>query len=200
MAMPRPEARVAGEGDLDRLTAVLTAAFKTDPLWSWVFPDPTDLEVWWRFCIGSALRYPWVWIAGDFAAVSVWIPPGGIELTEEEEEQVEPLVRELAGPRTPVVMEVLERFEASHPSDRPHYYLSLLGTDPDQRGQGLGMGLLTDNLERIDAEGVPAYLESSNPDNNARYERMGFKRVGEFTTPGGERTVGTMWREAGGAA
>ena len=92
----------------------------------------------------------------------------------------------------------MNRFEAAHPSEQPHYYLSLLGTHPEQRGHGLGMALLAENLERTDAEGLPAYLESSNLANNARYERLGFRQVGEFTTPGGERTVTTMWREVGG--
>jgi ribosomal protein S18 acetylase RimI-like enzyme len=196
--MPQPEARVARGPDLDGLTTLLTDAFEADPLWSWVFPDPDDLAVWWRFYIGSALRYPWVWIAGDYAAASVWIPPGASELTDEEEERVEPLLRDLVDSRTPAVMELLERFETSHPRERPHYYLSLLGTHPEHRGEGLGMGLLSENLERMDAERVPAYLESSNPANNARYERLGFSQVGEFTTPGDERTVATMWREVGG--
>jgi len=43
---------------------------------------------------------------------------------------------------------------------------------------------------------MPAYLESSNPDNDKRYERVGFRRVGEFATPDGSRKVATMWREA----
>ena len=121
--------------------------------------------------------------------------PDGVELTEEEEQRVEPLLRELVGPRAPEVLELVEQFDASHPTDTRHYYLSLLGTHLDYRGQGVGMALLAENLTRMDAEGVPAYLESSNPANDRRYERLGFQRVGEFTTPGGERTVGTMWRE-----
>jgi GNAT superfamily N-acetyltransferase len=64
--------------------------------------------------------------------------PGEIELTEEEEPLVEPLLRDLVGARASAVMELLERFEKSHPRDRPHHYLSLLGTHPDSRGQGLG--------------------------------------------------------------
>ena len=36
------------------------------------------------------------------------------------------------------------------------------------------MGLLAENLQRIDAEGAPAFLESSNPANDHRYERLGF--------------------------
>ena len=193
---PRTPPRVADLADLDDLTRVLTAAFEHDPLWSWVFPRTDDLAAWWRFILRSALRYRSVWILGEFAAVSVWIPPGGSELTEPEESQVEPLLRSLVGTRTPEVLEVLARFDAAHPTDEPHYYLSLLGVDPDYRGQGLGMSLLAENLASLDAEGVPSYLESTNPANDRRYERVGYRRIGEFTTPGGERTVGTMWRAA----
>jgi GNAT superfamily N-acetyltransferase len=194
------EARMAADSDLDGVTATLTAAFATDPLWSWAFPDPRDLAVWWRYCIVSALRYPGVWISGEYAAVSVWIPPNGSELTDEEERGVEPLIRDLIGDRSDDVIELLDRFAASHPRGEPHYYLSLLGTHPDRRGEGLGMALLTENLMRIDAEGIPVFLESSNPANNRRYERLGFRQVGEFTTPDGARTVATMWREVGAGA
>jgi GNAT superfamily N-acetyltransferase len=191
------EPRAATASDLDGVTATLTAAFATDPLWSWAFPDSADLAVWWRYFIASALRYPWVWISGDYAAAAVWIPPNGIELTAEEEEGVKTLIRDLIGLRCDDVMELLDRFEASHPREAPHYYLSLLGTHPDRRGEGLGMALLADNLRRTDAEGIPTFLESSNPANNASYERLGFRQVGEFTTPDGARTVATMWREVG---
>jgi GNAT superfamily N-acetyltransferase len=92
---------------------------------------------------------------------------------------------------------LLDRFEASHPREEAHYYLSLLGTDPDRRGEGLGKALLIQNLKLMDAEGIPAFLESSNPANNARYEQLGFRQLGEFTTPDGARTVATMWRDVG---
>jgi GNAT superfamily N-acetyltransferase len=186
---------VAIRADLEAVTRTLWLAFRDDPLWRWAFPDHAQLEPWWRLLIGSAFRYPWVWVAGDYSTAAVWIPPDGSELTDEEEERVEPLVEELAGDRAPAVMQLIERFADSHPQERPHYYLSLLGTHPDSRGQGLGMALLRDNLDRIDAEGMPAYLESSNPANDERYERLGFTAVGEFSTPDGTHSVTTMWRE-----
>ena len=188
-------ARVATDSDLEGVTKTLWLAFRDDPLWSWAFPEREKLEPWWHFMIESALRYPWVWVADEYSAASVWIPPGETELTAEEEERVEPVLEDLVGHRASAVMELLERFEESHPRDRPHYYLSLLGTHPDRRGQGLGMALLADNLARIDEEGVPAYLESSNPDNDRRYKRLGFTRTGEFSTPDGRHRVATMWRE-----
>ena len=57
------------------------------------------------------------------------------------------------------------------------------------------MALLADCLEQFDREGVPTYLESSNPANDARYGQVGYRRVGSFTTPDGAHSVATMWRE-----
>lgn len=191
------EVRIASVADLDAVTATLTAAFEDDPLWGWAFPKRDDLAAWWRFLIASALRYPWVWVVEDYAAAAVWIPPGGVEVTPEEEARVEPLIGELCGERAPEVLTLLDRFESNHPQERPHYYLSLLGTDPKHRGRGVGMALLADNLRKIDAEGRPAYLESSNPANDHRYERQGFRQIGEFSRPDEGLAVATMWREPG---
>jgi len=158
-------------------------------------PEPGTLEPFWRFFIESALRYRWVWVSGDYAAAAVWIPPGESELTAEDDEHVEPLLRRLIGDRAPDVLALLERFEEAHPRERPHYYLSLLGTHPDHRGYGKGVALLAANLAQSDEAGIPAYLESTNPVNDQRYERLGFVQVGEFAAPHGGPAVACMWRD-----
>jgi GNAT superfamily N-acetyltransferase len=188
------EVRLATERDVDGITATLTAAFDADPLWRWAFPREGLADLW-GLLIRSALRYSWVWVADEYAAASVWIPPGGVELTEDEEASLGPMLEGSVGSSPADVLEVFERLSATHPAEPPHYYLSLLGTHPDHRGKGLGMALLADNLARIDSEGMPAYLESSNPENDPRYERLGFVRVGEFKRPDGRLTCSTMWRE-----
>jgi GNAT superfamily N-acetyltransferase len=128
-------------------------------------------------------------------AVSVWIPPGGSEIAEEDEARLEPLLEELVGARAGELMELFVRVETAHPRGEPHYYLSLLATYPGHTGKGIGMALLVENLARIDTEAMPAYLESSNPANNHRYERHGFRKIGEFYPPGGNIPVTTMWRD-----
>jgi GNAT superfamily N-acetyltransferase len=126
--------------------------------------------------------------------VAVWTPPGVPELTHEAEARIPALLDELLGARAPLVLQGLLQFEAAHPRDEPHYYLGFVATHDDHRGQGIGERLLAQNLELIDAEHMPAYLESSNPKNLARYERLGFRPRAEFEfTPGGP-TVTTMWR------
>jgi len=193
---PILSAKSAGPGDAEHVVDVIASAFGSDPTWSWAFPDPAARRRWWQFCIGGALRYPWVLHTAGFEAVSVWIPPGGTEFPAEDEARVPGLLSELVASRDSDVAELLRRFGDAHPRHEPHYYLSLLGVADEQRGRGLGMALLRENLERIDADGMPAYLESSNPRNNPRYEVLGFVTVVSFRAPGGGPVVTGMWRSA----
>ena len=78
----------------------------------------------------------------------------------------------------------LERMEKRHPQDRSHWYLFILGTEPAAQGQGLGSALLAQMLARVDADGMPAYLESSSERNLALYGRHGFEVTGEVVDPG----------------
>ncbi len=186
--------------DADRVTDLFALAFHDDPIWSWAFPDPDQrmdqLRSLWALLLHSALPYGWVWMTDDGGAASLWIPPGEPELSDADEARLEPLVRELVGSHADEVLALFERFDANHPRREPHFYLSLLGTHPDHRGQGKGMRLLAANLASIDELRLPAYLESSNRANDRLYERAGFVGIGEFATSGDGPTVGCMWRDS----
>jgi GNAT superfamily N-acetyltransferase len=193
-------ARIATEADHDAVVATIAAAFDDDPLWAWMFPDPRQRSrqqaTMFGFYVESALPNSSVLMVDDRASAAVvYTPPGKPELSEEIEAKVEPFVIDELGAEAPARLETLERFEAATPDHTPFYYVSLLGTHPDARGKGLGMGLLDEICARADAEGRPVYLESSNPLNTPRYERRGFRRHTDFWTPGQEHVVTTMWRE-----
>jgi GNAT superfamily N-acetyltransferase len=191
-------ARAATEPEVAAVAQTLASAFFDDPVWGWVFADQSQrhrqLAALWGLFVAGSIEHGWVWTTPAHGAVAVWIPPGCPELTEPYEQQLEPLVEELLGPRSTLLLEVFARFEAAHPQEEPHFYLSLLGTHPDHRGHGIGMRLLAENLARIDHQHVPAYLESSNPVNLSRYETVGFEPYDEFTLPEHGPTVTTMWR------
>jgi GNAT superfamily N-acetyltransferase len=184
------------------MVETITDSFHDDPTWAYAFNDPAarpgQYRRWWRLMIEGSLRYDASWVADGGASTAVWIPPGGTEWSEEQLAQVEPLLHELLGDRAELVIESLAAFDEVHPLDEPHYYLTLLGTRSDRRGEGLGMALLRHCLELIDAEHAPAYLESSNPANDKRYESVGFQRIGGFAMPGGGPWVAAMWRPARG--
>ncbi|MDQ2965566.1 MAG: GNAT family N-acetyltransferase [Chloroflexota bacterium] len=190
--------RRASPEDCQLVTEIITLAFANDPLWSWAMrraDGRTDHQaIFWRLFVEGALRYDSTWLTEGGGATSIWIPPDGTELAPEQEEPLAELVAEFLGPAGDDYLALLARFDGAHPRGEPHYYLTLLGTHPDHRGRGLGMRLLTHDLEVIDAEHLPAYLESSNPANNHRYESVGFERMGEFSYPGNGPIVTTMWR------
>lgn len=196
---PFSAVRVATSNDLDGVVATLTSAFFDDPLWGPAFPDPTHREAQasalWRLFAGSALRYPFTFVTENTESTAVWIPPGGTDLTESESVQFESFLVDLVGEEAANgILVISAQFEEVRPI-QPHYYLSLLATHRDHRGGGFGMGLLRENLERIDALGGAAHLESSNPVNDARYRSVGFERQGEFTAASGH-VITTMWRSA----
>jgi GNAT superfamily N-acetyltransferase len=70
----------------------------------------------------------------------------------------------------------------------------VVATDPDHQGRGLGAQILKPVLETCDREGVPAYLESSNPRNLPFYYRQGWIQTGEIVIPEGP-TLFPMWRQ-----
>ena len=190
-------ARRATLGDIELVTTIIELAFADDPLWSRALGPLSFAQrrPFWRLFAEGTLRYPWTWLLSGGGATSLWIPPGGTEMSAEQEKRMSELAGGL-GSDEDNFHELLRRFDDAHPRTEPHYYLSLLGTHPDHRGRGVGMQLLAHDLALIDEEHCGAYLESSNPTNNGRYASAGFETVGEFSYPGNGPVVTTMWRPA----
>jgi len=193
------DARRAGPDDLDLAADTLALAFSADPAWTWVFDDPArctaQLRSVWGLLLRASVDHGWIWTTPGAGAVTQWVPPGVAELTPDGERAMGRLMDELLGPGVGRATALFERFDAARPRSPDHFYLSLFGTRPEARGQGLGMALLADNLARVDAEGMPVYLESTNPVNLGRYRSVGFVDVDRFALPDGGPVVTTMWRE-----
>lgn len=192
--------RAAAPADVEAVSACLASAFHQDPLWGgWAFPReperPARLAELMRFWVQGALPHGWVRMSENAEAVAVWLPPGAAELSPEEEAAFEAFLARALGARVGELMELFDRFERNHPSGPPHYYLSLWGTHRDSAGKGLGAELIEQCLAQIDAERMPAYLESTNPVNVPRYEALGFAATGQFTAPHGP-AITSMWRAA----
>ncbi len=199
--------RVATEADLPAIGEVLALAFEHDPLWGWAFEDASrerklaSLGKVFGFFAGAALDFGWVRVTDGVEATALWIPPGSPEMSPADEERLPGVIAGACEPAPAArVGELLDAFERNHPHEPPHYYLSLLATHPDHAGKRLGVGLVADCLAEIDAAdpAAPAFLESSNPRNVARYERLGFRPVRTLElTAGLEGTQ--MWRGPGGS-
>jgi len=55
---------------------------------------------------------------------------------------------------------------------------------------------MKEGLRRVDVDRLPAYLESSKPENVPFYERFGFEVIEEVIPTPGCPPMWPMWREA----
>lgn len=74
--------------------------------------------------------------------------------------------------------EAFDALAAHHPVER-HWYLGTLGVDPPHQGRGAGRRLLAAFVERADADGTPAWLETDREANVGFYRQQGFVVTGE---------------------
>jgi GNAT superfamily N-acetyltransferase len=197
------ESRPATPGEIEAVVHCVTLAFASDPVWEPALrraDGRTDHHApYWRLFVEGAMRYGTVRTTPAGEAVSVWLPPGGSELTEAQQADLERLLATALDDAARAAMSSLYgRFEASRAPLPDHYYLSLLATHPDHRGRGIGQALLAADLAVWDAAGVPSYLESTNPGNDHRYARAGFRPIGGFAAVRDGAWVSAMWRDVGG--
>ncbi len=81
-----------------------------------------------------------------------------------------------------------------HPSES-HFYLFVLGAA--EQGRGIGSTAIRPVLDRCDADGLPAYLESSSERNRSFYERLGFQVLWEDRPTSDGPVFRGMWRDPG---
>ena len=114
-------------------------------------------------------------------AVAIWMPPGraitvggmvrcGI-LAVPFRVGLRPFARFMGA------NDVMGKFHKRH-APEPHWYLLIVGVDPELQGRGLGRALVKEGLARADEGNHPCYLETSEERNLVFYERQGFVVVG----------------------
>ena len=192
------EVRVAEKSEQDAVLSTLMLAFGVDPCMRYALTEAeTFIGAFRRLALalgGGAFEHGSAYVGADGACAALWLPPG----VESDGEAIGALVEQLDVPpeKQEVLGQVGEAMGANHPHE-PHWYLAMIGTDPSRQGRGLGSAILKEGLRRCDADGLPAYLESSNPANIPLYERHGFEVMG-LIQPGDFPPLVPMLRPARG--
>lgn len=180
MATPQTEIRKASPDELSEAVTAIVAAFITDPVARFAIPSPRvyleSMPAAVRAFGGASFDHDAAHVTSDFCGAALWLPPG----VHPDSEGLERLFREkVPGDRLDDTLGTFEKMGQSHP-DEPHWYLPMIGVEPNAQGRGLGAALLRFALDRCDRDGALAYLESSNPRNIALYERHGFEAMGRI--------------------
>jgi GNAT superfamily N-acetyltransferase len=195
------QARPAIRADVGALSKTLGRAFFEDPVMRWMLPDAELRRRKLHKLFEALTRHHHlarggVEVAPDGSGIggaALWDPPGGWRQTRLEELRATPSLLMAFGTSLRRGLIADEVMKANHPEE-PHWYLAIIGTDPDVRGMGFGNVLMQSRLDRCDTEHAPAYLESSNPVNVPYYERFGFDVTGEIRLPGSGPSLIPMWR------
>ena len=181
---------------------MLARAFHDDPVFGWMLPgEGSRHRRLGRYFVTElhheSLCHGAVEVAcvdRGIAGAAVWFPPGTWSGTEVS---ALPGYLRAFGRRLLIASRYQSVAVRVHPREHPHWYLAIIGVDPVRQGYGVGAALLRSRLRWCDQEGLPAYLESSNPGNVPLYQHFGFNITGTLGLPEGAPVVNTMWRPAG---
>jgi GNAT superfamily N-acetyltransferase len=186
----------AGPEDAPAVMDLLATALRGTDIARWLVPDWAErARIYHDY---FALVAPWylehgtVNITEDGAGVAVWATCQG----RFEPDIVEYDVRLAAacGAATDRFIGLDAAMLVQHP-DVTHAYLAFLAVDPDARNTGVGSALLTHQHTRLDANGVPAYLEATGSRNAALYARHGYTSRTPYPIGIGGPPLRPMWRE-----
>ena len=175
---------------------VLSRAFQNYPLLQYYFHDKFHDELerkkialyFVSFAIFSGIRYGEIYATSpNLEGVAIWFPSDNYPVTIWKLVRSVPLsvifgFSRYGGGR---MRQLGEYLEAVHQRLAPfgHWFLQVIGVDPQFQGKGYAGKLLKPMLARIDEEGLPCYLETFDEHNVSFYEHFGFAVIEKSTIP-----------------
>lgn len=180
MTEPQIEIRRAGADEKSQTVACIVAAFITDPLGRFAWPSPHQyleaMPLATSAFAGASFEGGSADVTPDFCGAGLWLSPG----VHPDGEALEKAFRDTAKPEhLDDLLATFDKMGEYHPDER-HWYLPMIGVEPNSQGRGLGGALMRHAIARCDEDEALAYLESSNPRNISLYQRYGFEVMGKI--------------------
>jgi ribosomal protein S18 acetylase RimI-like enzyme len=198
----RTTPRRAETREFPELARMLARAFGEDPVAGWACRPgdlrPRVLEDLFAKRLRDIHPRGEIWTDDGLRSAAVWSAPDQWHTTVRQDiSYAVSLLHPRLVLRMPMVIWGMLGAQRVHPTEPPHWYLAILGTDPSAQGRGLGSALMAPILEECDRDGVGAFLESSKEQNLDFYARHGFRVTGTRDLPRGPR-LWQMWRDPPG--
>jgi len=184
--------------DVTEIAGVLAEAMGDQPVARWIMPvAQTRREIapgYFEIYAEHAIKYGEVYatvdpVDGKLSGLALWFPFTSLIPSPSDYDQ---RLKEAVGSAYDRAVELDAALEAHHPMEA-HHYLAFLAVRPDRQNHGIGSALLNRHHARLDAAGIPAYLESNEPRNRELYLRHGYAVRSEIRLPDGP-PIWPMWR------
>ncbi len=206
------EIRRIGKDRAKEAGITLARAFSDDPFLNWLVdgaPEGSNREkiqeTWWSWLCANPLPFSEMHAMGDISGVALWIPSEGLvellasqacmekeKISQSAADQLEDFLA-MAGRLSGKRAEILIKIHEMSP-EGCYWHLSAIGVDPRYFGEGRGSQILRTMTNRLDQEGLCAYLEASTLKSAALYARHGFLETGEINLMDAPPLY-PMWRE-----
>ncbi|HEU4421541.1 MAG TPA: GNAT family N-acetyltransferase, partial [Pilimelia sp.] len=180
------------------ISALLAGTIGQGQVARWITPDPVvrweSGPAYFDIFVDHAVQHGEIYAAADptsghLVGVALWFPLTSLIPPPREYDR---RVKDACGPAFDRIRELDAALEAHHPTE-PHHYLAFLAVRPDRQGRGIGSTLLARHHARIDAAGIPAYLEANDLRNRELYLRHGYVNHSVIRLPDGP-PIWPMWR------
>ena len=159
--------------------------FQDNEIWVWMLPGERQRRRILPRHYRAMIRRVYMprgaaWTTPGTEGTALWFPPGTLEMTARERfAEVASLLPEGIGCFGKATR--WEELIAKHHPTEPHWYLQTLSVRPEAQRSGFGSTLIQPGLDRADADGLPAFLETQRESNIPYYNRFGFELTGEIS-------------------
>jgi ribosomal protein S18 acetylase RimI-like enzyme len=177
--------------EISKADAVLTDAFRQDPLWRRVLAESGThqsrglFEVPIRYCLRYGQVYATsknlegiiAWVPGNLSGMPVWrlVRSGaiwsGLKLAVRLYSRLGPVFKPIEDDRKVMMKE------------SPFIYLPVIGVASELQGHGFGARLLSALITESEKAGIPLYLETESETNVRWYEKFGFVTIKQINLP-----------------
>jgi ribosomal protein S18 acetylase RimI-like enzyme len=192
---PALPVRKALLSEVDVVARVMTRAFSDDVIQQWCMTSDDTIGVIGRELLEVSRQLTAngsLWVTNDLSGVAAWMAPG----TEYDDDALNAVVvpaLDACGGQAERQLRFWKWADEHRPSES-HWYVDVVGVDPDHRGRGLGKLLLEDGLARLDAIEAAAHLITDKLESARWYKRHGFVAQSVEQAPEGGPSVWFMWR------
>ena len=184
--------------------ATLAKAFYEYPLTQFLVPDAANRIKNQAKAFKAAIRYGIEYgqvytTSGKLEGVAIWFLSGGLNPPPKQRRSIGQWFASLFTDKER--MKRLQAFSVYTDEVRQrlvpgrHWYLQILGVDPQYQGKGFSSRLVKPMLARADREGLPCFLDTQLEKNVSLYQHFGFRVVEEGTIPGSNVKSWAMLRD-----
>jgi ribosomal protein S18 acetylase RimI-like enzyme len=165
----------------DEFADVLSRAFYDDPYYLWIMPNDkrrmAQLHWWMRILLRYTLLYGSIHHTEDHKGIAMWVGPDEPVLNDVKILSMGLVMYPFKiGIRNFLrVLDISGQWSKEHKKlSKRHYYLMVIGVEPEFQGKGIGSRLMQVGLDRADDEELECYLETVTEEDVEFYKKHDF--------------------------